>query len=520
VVLAPVARLRRFIIRPGGERIGVIMRSILILLTLAGATLAGQTAPMTGNWVTATHRLDDGTDYKIYFRLKQTGSGITGQVVHPWGIRDISNGKVTGSHFRFEELLWPGELWVNEGEVSGDTLKYKGNTWGGKVVDYVARRVAESEGQSPAAPALPELRALPDNGLAKTPPMGWNSWNKFEDKVTDALVREMADVMVKTGMRDAGYVYINIDDTWEGQRDANGVLQANHKFPDMKALADYVHSKGLKLGIYSSPGTHTCAGYAGSFGHEEQDAKTWAQWGVDYIKYDWCSAGKVYKLKDRQKVYQVMGEALQKASRPIVYSVCQYGADEVWKWGPAVGGNLWRTTGDIKDNWKSMSEIGFKQGDLSGYARPGHWNDPDMLEVGNGGMTGDEYRTHMTLWAMVAAPLLAGNDLRTMSEETRSILMNRDVIAIDQDRLGKPGAVLRKAGDVEVWTRPLAGGAVAVAVFNRGEAAVQASVKLAELGQGLKGKTRDVWAGRPVKFAKGEFSATAPRHGVVLLRVE
>jgi len=490
-----------------------------LILILAASTLAAQTPSITGNWATATHKLDDGTDYKIYFQLKQEGTEIKGRVVHPWGITHVVEGTVTGSHFRFVQQFGGGEGWVQEGEIVGDELKYKGNTWGDKVVDYVAHRVPDGEGNPPPAPAPPPLRSVPSNGLAKTPPMGWNSWNKFKGDVNDKVVRETADAMVETGMRDAGYVYLNIDDTWEGERDANGVLQPNHKFPDMKALADYVHSRGLKLGIYSSPGPKTCAGYEGSLGYEELDAKTWAQWGIDYVKYDWCSAGKVYKLADRRRVYQVMGEALLKSGRPIVYSLCQYGKEEVWKWGPQVGGNLWRTTGDISDTWKSMTDIGFSQSELAPYAGPGHWNDPDMLEVGNGGMNGDEYRTHMTLWSILAAPLLAGNDLRMMTPEIRSILMNREVIAIDQDPLGKQGQRLSKSGDVEIWSRPLADGAVAAAIFNRGEAQAQVSLKLADLGAGLKGKARDLWAARNVKFKNGVYTTTVPRHGVVLLKV-
>jgi len=502
------------------EIIDPTMPPLRLAFILVAATLSAQSAPMTGNWVTATQKLNDGTDYKLYFQLKQNGAELTGRVVHPWGIAPIVEGKVTGSHFRFVQQLWPGERWTAEGEVAGDELKYKGSGWEGKVADYVARRAPEGEGNPPARPDLPALRPVPANGMAKTPPMGWNSWNKFQDKVTDQVVREMADVIVSTGMRDAGYVYINIDDTWEGQRDANGVLQANHKFPDMKALADYVHSRGLKLGIYSSPGPKTCAGYEGSFGHEDLDARTWAKWGIDYLKYDWCSAGKIFKTEDLQPVYQIMGEALRKSGRPIVYSLCEYGEGEVWKWGPQVGANLWRTTGDIGDSWKSMTEIGFDQGKLAPYAAPGHWNDPDMLEVGNGGMNGDEYRTHMTLWSILAAPLLAGNDLRSMTPEIKSILMNREVIAVDQDPLGKQGQRLTKSGDVEIWSRPLAGGAVAAAVFNRGEAPAQASLKLADLGSGLKGKSRELWTGRDVSFKDGSYSASVPRHGVLLLKIQ
>ena len=214
---------------------------------------------------------------------------------------------------------------------------------------------------------LPALHDVPDNGLARTPPMGWNSWNKFARKIDDISVRGMADAMVASGMRDAGYTYINIDDTWEGPRDAQGNITGNLKFPNMKGLADYVHSKGLKIGIYSSPGPKTCGGYEGSFGHEEQDAKTYAAWGFDYLKYDWCSAGRIYKDSDMRAVYQKMGDALLATGRPIVFSLCQYGDDDVWKWGAKVGGNLWRTTGDINDSWKRMDEIGFKQFEIASY---------------------------------------------------------------------------------------------------------------------------------------------------------
>ena len=233
-------------------------------------------------------------------------------------------------------------------------------------------------------------------------------------------------------------------------------------------MADYVHGKGLKLGIYSSPGPNTCAGYEGSYGHEEQDARTYARWGIDYLKYDWCGARNIYRDEEMQAVYQKMGDALAKSGRAIVFSLCQYGRNEVWRWGPEVGGNLWRTTGDIRDTWDSMSKIGFDQDRLASWAGPGHWNDPDMLEIGNGGMTDTEDRTHMSLWAILAAPLLAGNDLSNMPKTTLEILTNREVIAVDQDALGKQGRRIWQSGETEVWVRDLSGGAEAVAVFNRG----------------------------------------------------
>jgi alpha-galactosidase len=356
--------------------------------------------------------------------------------------------------------------------------------------------------------------------LASTPPMGWNSWNKFADKIDDKTVREVADAMVSSGMKDAGYVYVNIDDTWEGERDAQGNIQSNSKFPDMKALVDYVHSKGLKIGIYSSPGPKTCAGFVGSYQHETQDAKTWAAWGIDYLKYDWCSASEVYQPSEMQAVYKKMSDALKATGRPIVFSLCQYGQQNVWEWGASVGGNLWRTTGDIADKWKSMAAIGFdKQTGHERYAGPGHWNDPDMLEIGNGGMSRTEYVTHMSLWALLAAPLLAGNDVRGMSDETRDILTNKEVIAVDQDPLGQQGRRVSKTGAEEIWARPMQNGDLVVALFNRGETMAEMTVYWAILGLDGKHKVRDLWRHTNLGSLKDAFLADVPQHGVVLLRI-
>jgi alpha-galactosidase len=245
----------------------------------------------------------------------------------------------------------------------------------------------------------------------------------------------------------------------------------------MKALADYVHGKGLKLGIYSSPGPRTCGGYEGSYGHEEQDAAVWAKWGIDYLKYDWCSASRIWKDEDMPVVYQKMAEAIRRAGHPMVYSLCQYGRIKVQGWGPTVAGNLWRTTGDIRDQWESMASIGFSQSALSPYAGPGHWNDPDMLEVGNGRMGATEYRTHFSLWSMLAAPLIAGNDVRSMTPEIREILLNKEVIAIDQDQLGEAGQRVFQDGETEVWARRLAHNAYALGLFNRSGADARIEVK-------------------------------------------
>jgi len=368
--------------------------------------------------------------------------------------------------------------------------------------------------------------------FADTPPMGWNSWNHFAAHVTDADVRSSADILVTSGMRDAGYVYVNVDDTWQGERDAQGVLHPNERFPDMKALGDYIHSKGLKFGIYSSPGAKTCGGYAGSLGHEAQDAKMYADWGVDFLKYDLCSfQDDMNKAKAEHPgdpnatknlmiaAYRTMGEALKATGRPIVYSLCQYGVDQPWKWGPGLGASMWRTTDDIDDSYGRMIAIGFSQAGLSKYAGPGHWNDPDMLEVGNGKMTEDEYKTHMSLWVILAAPLLAGNDLTKMTEADKSILMNKDAIAIDQDALGKQGDRLYESGDLEVWTKPLSGGRVAVGLFNRSWSKRDVSVDLAEIGFRNGGNVHDVWKGKDLGHRSGVFTDMLVKHGVTLLIV-
>jgi alpha-galactosidase len=379
----------------------------------------------------------------------------------------------------------------------------------------------QTPSKTPAAPkAAPKPHVAATQAVAQTPPMGWNSWNFFFDKVTDKDIRAAADQIVATGMKDAGYIYVNIDDTWEGGRDAEGNIVSNRKFPDMRALADYIHGKGLKLGIYSSPGFVTCGGYVGSLGHEEQDAKTFAQWGVDYLKYDWCSSGRLYPDSQLRPVYQKMGEALGHCGRPIVFSLCEYGRGEVWTWGPTVGGNLWRTTGDIQDNWRSMSGIGFEQGRLAAYASPGHWNDPDMLEVGNGGMSVTEYRTHFSLWCMLAAPLMAGNDVRSMTGETRDILTNREVIAVDQDILGKQGARLSSADGVEVWGKALSDGGEAVGLFNRNATETAATFTWAQMGRPSKAASaRDLWLHRDIAASNDGISAVVPAHGVILLVV-
>jgi alpha-galactosidase len=349
--------------------------------------------------------------------------------------------------------------------------------------------------------------------------MGWNSWNHFACKVTAADVRSAADAIAANGMKDAGYQYVNIDDCWEGARDSQGKIQTNAKFDDMKALVDYVHSKGLKIGIYSSPGPKTCAGYEGSYGHEEQDAQQYADWGFDYLKYDWCSAEKVYRPEQMPEVYQKMHEALARTKRPIVLSLCQYGLNRVWRWGSKAGGNLWRTTEDITDHYDRMSVIGFAQNGLESFAGPGHWNDPDMLEVGNGGMNHDEYITHMSLWVILAAPLLAGNDLAKMTPETLSILTNKEIVAVDQDPKGVQGRRVAQEGPLEVWTKPMADGSATVGLFNRGESQNPVTVNFKDVGAGNAAKVRDLWKHEELGSFEHSYTAEVPRHGAVLIRI-
>jgi len=359
-----------------------------------------------------------------------------------------------------------------------------------------------------------------DSTLAATPPMGWNSWNHFACKVAADDVRAAADAIASNGMKDAGYVYVNIDDCWQGDRDVQGRIRPNARFPDMKGLVDYIHSKGLKAGIYSSPGPKTCAKYEGSYQHEELDAQQYAEWGFDYLKYDWCSAERVYQHSDMIAVYKKMHDALVRTGRPIVFSLCQYGYERVWRWGASVGGNLWRTTEDINDHYDRMSVIGFDQNGLESFAGAGHWNDPDMLEVGNGGMNHDEYITHMSLWVLLAAPLLAGNDLSKMSQETLDILTNKEVVAVDQDLKGQQGRRVAQEGPLEVWAKPLADGSVAVGLFNRGESVNPITVNLKDIGFRKQVQVRDLWQHKSLGSYEGSFTAQVPRHGAVLVKVQ
>lgn len=373
--------------------------------------------------------------------------------------------------------------------------------------------------------APPLIQAL-DNGLAPTPPMGWNSWNKFQCNVSESLIKETADAIVRTGMKDAGYQYVVIDDCWQVSRDATGNIVADaQRFPSgIKAVADHVHSLGLKFGIYSDAGTGTCQNRPGSRGYEFQDARQYAAWGVDYLKYDWCN----HSTQDSAASYSIMRDALAKSGRPIVFSLCEWGITKPWLWGKNVG-NLWRTTGDIADKWNGTDKDGdlgvlqiidLEDG-LESYSGPGHWNDPDMLEVGNGGMTTTEYRTHFSLWCLLAAPLMAGNDIRSMSSDTRDILINKEVIAVDQDPLGRQGRRVKKAGDTEIWAKEMSDGSRAVGLLNRGGGGQKIAVDWTDIGYPaqLRASVRDLWEHKNLETAKGSMSAVVPSHGIAMLLI-
>jgi alpha-galactosidase len=347
--------------------------------------------------------------------------------------------------------------------------------------------------------------------------MGWNSWNHFGCDVSAKLIKETADAMVASGMRDAGYQYVVIDDCWQVARDGKGRIVADSgRFPEgIKALADYVHSKGLKFGIYTDAGRKTCQGRPGTFGSEELDARTYAEWGVDYVKEDWCYAEGL----DAPTQYAKFRDALAKAGRPMVFSICEWGSNRPWEWGPK-SGNLWRTTGDIEDRWASMLANLDLSAQYAAAAAPGAWNDPDMLEIGNGGMTDDEYRAHLSLWAILAAPLIAGNDVRTMSPATRDILLNREVIAVDQDSLGLQGLLVQEpAPDLQVWAKRLRDGSRAVVLLNRSPLQTVIGASWWRLGLRGPARVRDLWTHTDLGTFTDRFSATVPPHGAVMVRI-
>lgn len=452
------------------------------------------------------------------------------------------------------------------GILSGVTPEKKGSY-------RLALRASNRHGKTSA-----ELELVVGDTLALTPPMGWNNYNAFRLRIDDALIRAQADALVSSGLADHGYAYVNVDDAWEGRRAPDGSIRGNERFPDMAALGAHIHSHGLKFGIYSSPGFETCGGFPGSLHHEERDARAFASWGVDYLKYDWCSyivdagrlaadrhaellpahadrlralaseygpmrndrrrprppemAARMKEIEAEQKrllsalpretldaierdiamdAYRVMGRALEASGRDIVYSLCQYGEARVWEWGPEVGGHLWRTTRDITPRYSAIMGIVNRQKGLEKWAGPGRWNDPDMLEIGNGQLTPDEMHMQMTQWCILAAPLLIGTDLARLDPLVLSILANDEVIAVNQDRLGRQGWLLRKTGDAEIYVKPLSGDRWAVALFNRGDKLLPVVFEPAELKLPRAAVARDLWRQKDLPASPVLIANVAPR---------
>lgn len=514
---------KRFL--PGGTFLSAV--AMLLSIVCTGAARAQSNAPfdnLTGYW--AFRVPNGGTGY---LQLKQTGNDV--EAIDLGFLKTPLRGTFQNGELHLKgTMTFAGHSFPMryDGRVSGqgiETVEHKPvtiNGGGDKEIRGTLERTTFSEIYPKPLP-LPALRVMPDNGLARVPPMGWNSWNLFHTSISDRTIRGMADAMVATGMSKKGYEYILIDGGWQGTRDAHGNIRGNARFPDMKALVDYVHSKGLKIGIYSSPGPRSCGGYVASLGHEQQDANTFAAWGFDYLKYDWCSASRIYQPADKRAVFQKMATALRATGRPIVYSLSP-GRPDVWLWAPLAGANLWRTTADITDTWESIEKIGFSQPAIAAYARPGHWNDPDNLEVGNGSLTGDEGRTQMSLWALLRAPLIAGNDLRAMSAETLATLTNSEVIAIDQDAAALPLRTISDEASSKVYLRKLSGNAMALGIFNTADKPSQVRVQWSSLGlsaavRAKRVRALDVWKGEAVELSGDGYAPTIPAHGVVLLRL-
>jgi alpha-galactosidase len=464
----------------------------------------------------------------------------------PAGLKlDSQSGRITGS--------LPKAMPMPVNAKGGYLLSHPARVSGSYVVTLCA--------QNSFGTAEKKFHIVVGGQIVLTPPMGWNSWNCFAGQVSEDKVKSAADAMVKSGLINHGWTYINVDDYWQNHRNSkdptlqgpfretNGIIVPNSRFPDMKGMADYIHGLGLKAGLYSSPGPWTCGGCAASWQHEEQDAQTYAKWGFDYLKYDWCSYGSIASgqmtnvmniplwgrtsTNDAGAIYpyKVMGNFLREQNRDIVFSLCQYGMADVWKWGGSVHGNSWRTTGDIVDTWKSMSGIGFNQGKAAPYAKPGNWNDPDMLVVGQVGwgnlhpsrLTPDEQYTHISLWCLLSAPLLIGCDMTKLDDFTLNLLCNDEVLALDQDALGKEATCVVTNGDVSVYEKQLEDGGRALGFFNLGsEPANLEFNQLAQFGFTGAQHVRDLWRQSDlpdVDAATGVLKMTIPVHGVVLYKL-
>ncbi len=470
-----------------GQTIRLLACGLLILLTVSWYH-----DPAIHGWWTTTRKLPDGTVRPLLFEFKESHGRVSGTARFDWGDLAIHSGVIkdgrlafsVGNGFHFTGAKKSGNITLQFHDDRGFDQTLLLST-----TDVAALHLPKDR---PPLPSLHPIRA--SSAIASRPPMGWNSWNYFRSTISDGIIREVADAIATNGMKQAGYAYIVIDDGWQGKRDAQGRLQPNQKFPDMRALADYVHTKGLKLGIYSSPGSQSCGKYEGSYGHEQQDAAAFAAWGIDFLKYDWCGASRLYRPSESQAVFQKMGSALQAAVRPILFSLSQYGIEDVWLWGADAGASTWRTTVDIQPTFLSMHQNALDQQIAAASAGPGHWNDPDMLEVGNGNMTERDSQSNFTLWCMLAAPLIAGNDVRNMTESTRNILLNKNVIAIDQDPLGKQAILTKRVGAIEIWQRPLANGDEAVMILNTSESQQLFQAEWKQLGMPKTKAVLDVWS--------------------------
>lgn len=448
---------------------------------------------------------------------------------------------VTGERpVRYEALNLPAGLVCNEntGQITG-------------VIAQPGEYLVTFKATNNTGSAEMAFKIVCGDKLALTPHMGWNSWYVWENHITDKIMRDAAEAMVSSGMMDHGYMYVNIDDCWSVKpaskdstltgepRDKNGMINSNRRFPDMKALTDYIHSKGLKAGIYTSPGPFTCAGHVSAYKFEEQDIARFVEWGYDFLKYDWCSYSRVGRrdtLPDLQKPYILISEILKRQNRDIILNLCQYGMGDVWKWGKEVGGNSWRTAGDLGGSFEGIGTALFRDGfdvysrdSLHLYAGPGGWNDPDYLLFGYLSnwkgqtvptpLTPNEQYTQISLWSLVAAPLIFSGDITRMDDFTLSLLTNDEVIEVDQDPLGKPGFRVSKTGDTEVWKRYLEDGSIAVGLFNRGEEVVKVTALWNDLGINGKQKVRDLWRQKDIGKFDNKFTSKVPRHGVVLVRI-